>query len=518
MTTAHATVARKMALAFAVPLLSLVALAAVAIWALRVQSAQVNRVVDVYQAKAEAAQRLQVDILEMGLSGRSVALLTDVKSVDAEAALVREAQARYEATVAQLRSLAETDAERQQVDALKPLAAQAMQALAQAVKEGQDGAGPEATLTLTQRVAPAEATWRKAVAALSVQASSQAEAARSGLHALGRKVVWAVLALGLLAVVAGSVLAWRLATQVSRPVARASLVASRVEAGDLSSSFVQESDDELGRMLAGLARMQTQLRGVIGEINAAAHQIQTASTEVAVGNQDLSTRTEHTASQLQQTAGALETLTEALRATSEAVASASALAQDTATLAGEGGQQVLQVVQTMQQIDQSAKRIHDIIGTIDGIAFQTNILALNAAVEAARAGESGRGFAVVAGEVRLLARRSAEAGRESKTLIQHSVERVDEGSRLVNAAGVSIERVVGSVQALSQQVSTISRGAQEQRSGIEVVNRTVSELDQATQQNAALVEQSAAAAESLKDQAQRLSGLVGRFVLRREDR
>jgi methyl-accepting chemotaxis protein len=244
-----------------------------------------------------------------------------------------------------------------------------------------------------------------------------------------------------------------------------------------------------------------------------ADSIQTASAEIASGNADLSTRTEQTASNLQQTASSMSQLTGAVRQSADAAGTANQLATSAAEVAQRGGAVVGQVVSTMGEINDSSRKISDIIGTIDGIAFQTNILALNAAVEAARAGEQGRGFAVVAGEVRSLAQRSASAAREIKALIGNSVERVEAGTRLVQDAGSTMNEIVASVQRVADIIAEIGAGAGEQSQGISTINTAVNQLDQMTQQNAALVEESAAAAESLKDQAQRLSEVVATFRL-----
>jgi methyl-accepting chemotaxis protein len=248
-------------------------------------------------------------------------------------------------------------------------------------------------------------------------------------------------------------------------------------------------------------------------VRQSAESIQVASAEVASGNTDLSQRTEQAASNLQQTAGSVEQLTSSVRQSADAAAQANQLASSASAVAQRGGQVVSQVVSTMDEINTSSKRIADIIGTIDGIAFQTNILALNAAVEAARAGEQGRGFAVVASEVRSLAQRSAEAAREIKTLIGTSVDKVETGARLVQDAGSTMNEIVASVQRVTDVIGEITAAATEQSGGIAQVNSAIGSLDQMTQQNAALVEESAAAAESLRDQAQRLNGVVATFNL-----
>ncbi len=289
-------------------------------------------------------------------------------------------------------------------------------------------------------------------------------------------------------------------------------VAENIAAGDLGTHIPLAAGDGTSLMSA-LHRMQDRLRSLVQQIREAAQSIEVASTEVASGNADLSQRTEAAASNLQQTASSMAQLTANVRQSTQAAQTANHLATTAASVAQQGGQVVGQVVQTMDDINTSSKKIGDIIGVIDSIAFQTNILALNAAVEAARAGEQGRGFAVVAGEVRSLAQRSANAAREITTLIQASVGRVESGAELVRDAGSTMEQIVNSVHRVSSSISEISSSASEQSSGIETVNTAVDSLDQMTQQNAALVEQSAAAAASLREQAHRLSNIVDTFKL-----
>lgn len=268
-----------------------------------------------------------------------------------------------------------------------------------------------------------------------------------------------------------------------------------------------------GSLLHGLRTMIASLRDTVAQVHRSAESIRTASSEIAVGNIDLSQRTEETASNLQQAASSLGQLTDTVRQTADSARTASQLASTASEAAGRGGAVVERVVSTMQDIEDSSRRIADIIGTIDGIAFQTNILALNAAVEAARAGEEGRGFAVVANEVRSLAQRSAGAAREIKSLIEASVERVQSGSTLVVDAGTTMREIVVSVQRVTDIIGEITAASAEQSTGIEQINTAVGQLDQMTQQNAALVEESAAAAESLKQQAAKLGDVVGVFRL-----
>ncbi len=298
---------------------------------------------------------------------------------------------------------------------------------------------------------------------------------------------------------------------ITDPIGYAQVVAEAIADGDLTRPIRLEGRDEATALLAALARMQDSLRRVVGQVHESSQSIQFSSAEVASGNNDLSHRTEQAAGSRQQTAGSMQQLTHSVQQSAESARHASELASSASQVAERGGAVVAQVVTTMREINTASRRIADIIGSIDGIAFQTNILALNAAVEAARAGEQGRGFAVVASEVRSLAQRSAQAAREIKTLIGASVDKVDAGTRLVKDAGSTMGDIVASVQRVADIIREISSATQQQSQGIGQVNGAVSTLDQMTQQNAALVEESAAAAESLKDQAGRLNTVVVRF-------
>jgi methyl-accepting chemotaxis protein len=306
-------------------------------------------------------------------------------------------------------------------------------------------------------------------------------------------------------------IAWLTARALLRPLREVEHSMRRIAEGDLSSPVPAARRDELGLMIGALAAMQLRLRELVGDVRQSSENIRVASGEVASGSADLSSRTEQAASNLQQTASSMEQLTGTVRQSADSARQANQLASSAAEVAQRGGRVVEQVVSTMDAITTSSQRISDIIGVIDGIAFQTNILALNAAVEAARAGEQGRGFAVVASEVRSLAQRSAAAAREIKALIGTSVDKVESGSKLVAEAGVTMNEIMNSVQRVTDIIGEITAAASEQSEGIGQVNTAVTQLDRMTQQNAALVEQSTAAAESLKEQAQRLAQVVGSF-------
>jgi len=316
---------------------------------------------------------------------------------------------------------------------------------------------------------------------------------------------------GVAAVVLALAMAVWLGRNITAPLAYAVDVAKRVAKGDLTARVEVRSKDETGELMGALKEMNASLLDIVTRVRAGTDTIATASGEINSGNQDLSSRTEQQASSLEETASSMEELTSTVKQNADNARQANQLAATASAIAVRGGEVVARVVDTMGSINDSARRIADIITVIDGIAFQTNILALNAAVEAARAGEQGRGFAVVAGEVRNLAQRSAAAAKEIKGLIGDSVEKVEAGSRLVDQAGNTMEEVVGSVKRVSDIISEIAAASDEQRAGIEQVNQAITQMDQVTQQNAALVEEAAAAADSMQEQAHQLAALVGTF-------
>ena len=341
------------------------------------------------------------------------------------------------------------------------------------------------------------------------EAKQKYEKAQSTYRLVRNSCVTALVFGILLAALVGS---W-LVLAITRPLNAAVKLATRIAKGDLTQSFEVWSNDEAGRLMQALKDMRDSLAQIVSQVRNGTDTMATASSQIAAGNQDLSSRTEQQASSLEETASSLEELTSTVRQNADNAHQANQLAVSASDVASKGGAVVSQVVNTMASINQSSKKIADIIGVIDGIAFQTNILALNAAVEAARAGEQGKGFAVVASEVRSLAQRSANAAREIKDLIGNSVEQVETGTKLVDQAGATMREIVESIRHVTDIMGEIAAASAEQTAGIDQINKAVSQMDQVTQQNASLVEEAAAASEVLQEQAGALARTVSLFNL-----
>jgi len=380
-----------------------------------------------------------------------------------------------------------------------------------AALSSQDGAKAKALVvgTLNQLYLPAQTNMQ-------VLIQLQIDVAKQEYDdALARYRQARMLSIGLIVfgVIGGAAFAWFLIRGITRSVAQALHLTRSVAEGDLTQTIRIESNDEIGQLLEALQTMNTSLSGIVIQVRSGTDTIGTASQQIAAGNLDLSARTEQQAGALEETAASLEELTSTVKENAQNAHQANSLAAKASSVALKGGAVIHEVVGTMEQINDSAKKIVDIISVIDGIAFQTNILALNAAVEAARAGEQGRGFAVVASEVRTLAQRSANAAKEIKLLIGDSVDKVGMGSKLVAEAGATMDEIVQSVQHVTQIMAGISSASQEQTSGIEQINQAVAQMDQVTQQNAALVEEAAAASASMQDQAAHLAQVVSVFQI-----
>jgi len=454
---------------------------------------------------------MRQSVMRVAVGVRNISVMTNEDEVNAEVKLIDEANAVYNKSSAALTGMIK-DAPRK--------------ALLDKIAAGQSSTAPgvDKATTLARKqgdvipvllasVVPQQNSWLEAMDAMISHQEKLAQETSAETRDAYDKAVLLTLALATAALLAGAFIAWFVTRSITTPLQGAVDVARRVAAGDLSTSVEITSHDETGQLLAALRDMNESLVRIVGEVRAGTDTMTTASNEIASGNMDLSARTEDQASSLQLTASSMEELTSTVKHNADNAVQANKLAATASEVAVKGGSVVSQVVQTMGSINESSKKIVDIIGVIDGIAFQTNILALNAAVEAARAGEQGRGFAVVASEVRSLAQRSAAAAKEIKELISDSVEKVDAGAKLVDQAGATMDEVVSSVRHVSDIISEIAAAGHEQTAGIEQINQAIVQMDNTTQQNAALVEQAAAAASSLQEQAHKLSSAVNVFKL-----
>jgi methyl-accepting chemotaxis protein len=444
---------------------------------------------------------------------RAVAKATDPNLESLFTDEVKTSTARGTEIAKSLNALPMSDEEKKLLDEVTDKRKAYIAARDQLMSQKRAGQPDDANRTYDEAFVPASLAYVAKMKAFLDYQHTQIDDSAQRIDVAAVRARWQLVVISTTALLFGAIFAWLLTRSITTPIAKAVRVADLVAKGDLSNDVVVDGQDELARLMRSLGSMTSNLRALVGQVRHSTDSIGTASSEIATGNQDLSARTEQTASNLQETASSMEQLTSAVRQSADSATQANQLAASAAEVAARGGSVVSEVVATMDDINASSKKIADIIGVIDGIAFQTNILALNAAVEAARAGEQGRGFAVVASEVRSLAQRSAEAAKEIKGLIGTSVGRVEDGSRLVSAAGKTMSEIVVSVQRVSDIIGEISAGASEQRDGISQVNVAVNNLDQMTQQNAALVEESAAAAQSLREQAARLSEVVGSFRL-----
>jgi methyl-accepting chemotaxis protein len=515
------SISSRLGLGFGCLLVLLMAVAAVGQLSVGKLHEHLQQVTGTGATKTRLVNEMLDSVSAIGIQSRSAAMLNEIDPKQARDQIKNaeksvQGYARQEASLSDLfKAEGTTDAERKLLGEVQEFGRKSRPELDAAMKAADDGDTVSATLNLMTKVAPLETAWRGKLAelielqnTLNSQATASAEVTQS-------RARWTGGALVLLAIGLGALIAWRITTSITAPIGRAVVVAERIARGDLTSQVEVRIHDETGRLLEAIAAMQDRLRSLVGNIGGTAESILVASSEVASGNLDLSHRTEQTSHNLQGAANALADLTGTVSQSADAARQANQLASSASAAATRGGEVVSQVVRTMDTISGSSRKIADITSVIDGIAFQTNILALNAAVEAARAGEQGRGFAVVASEVRSLAGRAAQAAKEIKTLIGASVEHVQEGSTLVNHAGKTIEELVMSVRRVSDIMGEITAATQEQSQRIGEVSHSVGALEEMTQQNAALVEEGAAAADSLKEQASRLTQMVHTFRLSR---
>ena len=463
--------------------------------------------------KVELTTKMKSEQLEGVVAIRTIGLQAEVSAMNKEEARLQEHRKLFSQARDKLMAMGVTDIEKKILEDIarfdKELETPTTEAISQALAFNSEGvAGIIAT-----RIDP---VYRQILAEINklveLQQTAEKEVRDQAAASSQRLMYWLDLC-AVIAVIIGSVMGWAITRSITLPLDKAVRNARSVADGNLTTTINVESKDETGLLMQALKDMNQHLAKTVGQIRGSADSIATASAQIAAGNQDLSSRTEKQASSLEETAASMEELTSTVRQNADNARQANQLAVSASSVAVKGGAVVLQVVGTMSAINASSRKIVDIIGVIDGIAFQTNILALNAAVEAARAGEQGKGFAVVAAEVRSLAQRSAAAAKEIKTLIGDSVEKVEEGSRQVAKAGQTMDEIVGSVKRVTDIMAEIMAASQEQTQGIEQINQAITQMDQVTQQNAALVEEAAAAAQSLQEQASGLSQVVRVFKI-----
>jgi methyl-accepting chemotaxis protein len=474
---------------------------------------RLKTITEVNNVQIDEAAKMRYTVMDLMVAARNVVLLTEPAEMQPEVDRMTNDFKTYRDTARQMDALVTDAGEREQLAALAALEQEIEVPLTKAAKLGLANENQQATAVLLHEVRPIQYRWVAALNAfidMKKKRNAEYRLDASAKYATARAFVWGLAAVALVFGVATALLTAR---SITRPLARALEVADRVAAGDLSAHIDLDRKDEVGQLLASLRTMNGNLHDIVVKIRSGTDALVGASDEIANGNLDLSARTEHQAGALEETASSMEQLAAAVAQNADHARDASAMAVAASDVAHRGGEVVERVVRTMETIEGSARQIADIISVIDGIAFQTNILALNAAVEAARAGEEGRGFAVVASEVRNLAQRSATAAKEIAGLISGSVAQITQGTTLAAEAGATIRDVVASVTQVSGAVGAISEATQEQKAGIGQVNQAVSDMDGMTQQNAALVEEAAAAAASLRDQANDLARMVSAFKL-----
>jgi len=500
-------------LSFALVLFLLACITAIALWRLHSANENTEYLVKDKLAKQQLASEL---LGKAKLNGNSA--LSIVKSDSLETAEYFQAQLTVEekSVEALMEKLATLQQNNEEASLLKEVVVRqkaylAVREEAFAFKEGGRTQEVEqlASTTLKTTFASYAATLAKLLA---YQTQAATELADESAHQYASSVV-TLIAFGVLALVTGAALAWAITQSIVVPLRRAVHIAERVAEGDLRDFKAHRRTDEVGQLLDALNHMTARLGKTVKMVHDGAASIDSASRELSTGNLDLSRRTEQQAGALEETVSSMEELTSAVKNNTNSARQANELVLSASSVACKGGTVVHDVVKTMDAISAAAKKIVDIIGVIDGIAFQTNILALNAAVEAARAGEQGRGFAVVASEVRNLAQRSAIAAREIKHLINESVEKIENGSLLAHAAGDTMTDIVASVQRVASIMAQIASASSEQETGIGEINSAIAEMDNVTQQNAALVEEAAATAESVHSEAANLMQLVGFFKI-----
>ena len=519
------TIGARLACGFGGVFVLIAVLSAMAIWRVRDIDTSLTQINQVNNVKQRYAINFRGSVHDRAIALRDVVLATDADGAAPHLALIGKLADNYAKSAAPLDELFArrseiSDEERSALAGIKESERKTMPLIAEVSALRMAGQAPEAGALLAAKAGPAFVEWLASVNRLIdlEEKMNAAEAARAG--GLARNFSTWMLLLCAIAIVVGSLAAWYISRALLRQLGGqpdyAAAIVGSIAAGNLAVE-IDTAPRDRSSLLFAMKGMRDSLVDIVSQVRAGTITITTASHDIAAGNLDLSARTETQGTTLEQTASSMQELTSTVRQNADSARQANMLAVSASDVAVKGGEVVAQVVETMAAINDSSKKIVDIIGVIDGIAFQTNILALNAAVEAARAGEQGRGFAVVATEVRSLAQRSAAAAQEIKKLIGNSVERVDVGARLVNDAGSTMLEIVSSVRRVTDIMAEISHASQEQTAGIEQVNQAIGRMDEVTQQNSALVEQATKASAALNEEAEALSRVVSVFTLAATD-
>ena len=504
---------RRLLATFVTVLLLTLAGSAIGVWSLRSVDAATRQAIE----NNVATERLVADAYRLQAINteryKAMALSSEPEVGEILSADIERTQTHYRELMDQLATRLQTPAEQALLTGTHDKAQDFQAAVKELVTARDFGLTERIRKVFTERFEPSAAALLGSLQQLAQSQRDAIDAAGAQIAQSSQRAQVALTLFCATALLLGSVLTWWLVRSISRPIGTANATAQRVSSLDLRENIEGHNRDEAGQLLLSLNTMQEALRTLVMQVRQSAQSVRLAAHEIAQGNADLSERTEGTASSLQQTAAALEQVTQRLHQSTETAARAEHMASQASAVATEGGNAMAQVVHTMQNIQQSSRKVEEVTGVIDSIAFQTNILALNAAVEAARAGEQGRGFAVVAAEVRQLAMRAGEAARAIKGLIATSAQNVETGTALVNGAGHTMDQIVESIRNVASMISDISTTTLSQTRDINDINTAVARLDQMTQQNSALVEESAAASEGLRHQANELTHLISQFVL-----
>jgi len=506
-------IGQRLALGFGVVIALLIMLASLAYVRIASLNSEINLLVKDRYPKTVIANGIKADLNEIARNMLNVLIMTDPGQIKKELLNIERKNKSTNAAIATLGQIIADTQGRDHLAAITALRDKFLPIQSGFVTLINQDAKDEAMLKLLFSVRPLQTRYFAQLDNFISYQNSQMEQSGAQSTLAANRTALLLLLLAAAAAALSVLVGFLVSRSITRPLNEAVDIAKHVADGDLTSTITVKTFDETGMLMHALRHMNESLSKIVGEVRSGTETIASVSGQIAAGNQDLSSRTEQQASSLQQTAASMFALTGTVRENADNARQANQLAVCASDVAAKGGAVVAQVIGTMSSIDDSSRKIVDIIGVIDGIAFQTNILALNAAVEAARAGDQGRGFAVVASEVRNLAQRSAAAAKEIKSLIGDSVDKVETGSKLVRQAGITMDEVVASVARVTGIMAQITAASQEQSTGIEQVNQAIAQMDQVTQQNAALVEQAAASAESMQDQAANLARVVSVFRL-----